>query len=142
MICNIRIWHLTNEKQEQLHHHFDEIEYTSLIGQSEIRMFLCMSSDSSVASTERVRLCTYQSHAPPTPYRAYVGDWVGIRLRKAPRMMGSRPRAAYNSGRHGFKGQGDDVLCSSVVHVATFWTARSRGVCIPTLTIWVNEDWQ
>ena len=30
----------------------------------------------------------YQSHAPPTPYRAYVGDWVGIPLRKAPHMMG------------------------------------------------------
>ena len=33
-------------------------------------------------------LASYQSHAPPTPYRAYVGDWVGIPLRKAPHMMG------------------------------------------------------
>ena len=82
---------------------------------------------------------TYQSHAPPTSYRAYVGDWVGIRLRKA--------RAPHDGLLDRLQlwtawVQRSRRLRSSVVHVATFWTARSQGVCIPTPTIWVNEEWQ
>lgn len=36
----IWIWHPTNEKQEELHHHFSHVKY-SLIGRPEIRIF-CM----------------------------------------------------------------------------------------------------
>ena len=39
----IRIWDLTNEKQECIHYHPNDISYSSLIGQSEIRIFLRLS---------------------------------------------------------------------------------------------------
>ena len=42
---SIPIWDLTNEKRERLHHHYNDVSYSPLIGQSEIRMFLRLSSD-------------------------------------------------------------------------------------------------